>query len=253
MNSDTHDGQNRRMAVAQFAAELETVRESILVAVADLGRPLGDLVSPRVDASAPLVRAALTLCVAYNGPYGAPNHRLRLAAALEMLHLALGIHQLLVDASGIDALSQPGEDQRSFVGGTILAGDFCFSRSAQMASETENPKIVAIYAQALQDVSEGSLRELFSGHNGDQNAPRLDRNGVLLRSGALAAAELSGLDAASRPTLLEISESVIQDVLAGHKAGYPCSNLRHALPDAYRYRWQAFCDWLDSAYGLQSA
>ena len=251
MNSDMQRAQSRAMA-AQFAAELETVRKSMLEVVADLGSPLGDLVAPRVDAAAPLVRAALTLCVGYNGPDGAPHHRLRLAAALEMLHLALGIHQLLIDASGSDAVSRPVEEERSFVGGTILAGDFCFSRSAQMASQTENPKVVAIYAQALQEVSESSLRELFSGQNGEQTLLRHERNEILLRSGALAAAELSGLDSSARPVLLELSDAALQFALAGNEAGNPCLEPSHSLPEAYRLRWRAFCDWLVAAYGLRS-
>ena len=253
MSTDTHHARSSPIAERQFQTEIDAVREHMSSALSDLGSPLGDLVRPRVHAADPPLRAALVLCVGYNGPDGSPHHRIHLAAALEMLHLALGIHQLLVDSAASNPLSHPPEDQRTFIGSTILAGDFCFSRSAQMAARTENPKIVTVFAQALQDVSEGSLRELFSDQNGPQPAQGRDRDEVLLRSGAEAALELSNLDAVVRPSLLQLSESTIQFALTSQGSGSPCRGPFHDLPATHQQRWRAFCTWLDAATAARPA
>ena len=68
---------------------------------------------------------------------------------LEMLFVAHSIHGLLLTAvrEGMD---------KSVMGSTILAGDYCFSHSAVLATGTESPQVVAIFAQALKTVSEGN-------------------------------------------------------------------------------------------------
>jgi geranylgeranyl pyrophosphate synthase len=50
-------------------------------------------------------------------------------------------------------------------GATILTGDFLFARSAQLAAETDNVRIVNIFAQTLMTIVGGELHQLFnSGH-----------------------------------------------------------------------------------------
>lgn len=80
-----------------------------------------------------------------------------LGSALEMLVVALSIHRLLLLPTDGDSLD------RALVGSTILTGDYCFSRAASMAAETESPQVVDIFSRALQQVSESSLRGLFGG------------------------------------------------------------------------------------------
>jgi geranylgeranyl pyrophosphate synthase len=224
--------------------ELDTVQDRLFGAVTDLGSPLSDLVQARIRAADPPLRAALVLSAGYNGAQGNPLHRVQLAAALEMLHVALGIHQLLVDSASTASLSQDDDDRRSFIGSTILAGDFCFSRSAQMAAKTENPTIVTIFAEALQDVSESRLRDLFSDQNARQNAHPHMSDEILLRSGAKAAVELSDLPAAGRAAVLELTTSTIDSLLTAHTPPDVWNVPGGALPAAHRLRWQALHDWL---------
>jgi geranylgeranyl pyrophosphate synthase len=167
----------------------------MLQATADeLRSPLGDLVRMQVDAAQPLVRAAVVLAAAYRPP-DSPDSRARrmaLAAALEMLYVALSVHRLLL-AGGRDE----ADVDRSVIGSTILAGDYCFSRAAQLAAQTDSPPIVAIFADALKQISEMQLRDLFDSQVGsDKEQVRL-----LIRSGILGAAHLSRLTPSEASTI----------------------------------------------------
>ncbi len=109
--------------------------------------------------------------------------RIYLAAALELLTVALAIHKLLM----LTATNRDSID-RALAGGTVLAGDYCFSRAASLAAQTEHPRVVAIFAELLQQLSEGNLRQIFD----DSDAP-FDEGRLLYQSGALAGATLAEL------------------------------------------------------------
>ena len=47
-------------------------------------------------------------------------------------------------------------------GATVLAGDYVFARAAGFAAETENVRVVQIFAETLRTIVEGELRQLFS-------------------------------------------------------------------------------------------
>lgn len=111
------------------------------------------------------------------------QRRIYLAAALELLTVALDIHKLLIlGAMGRDSID------RALAGGTVLAGDYCFSRAAALAASTENPTVVAIFSELLQMVSEGNLRKIFA-----DGEPVFDEARLLYHSGARAGATLAGL------------------------------------------------------------
>jgi hypothetical protein len=57
-----------------------------------------------------------------------------------------------------------------------------------LAARTENPRVVAIYCELLQQLSEGNLRSLF----GSDNTP-FDEERVLYQSATRAGATLAGL------------------------------------------------------------
>jgi octaprenyl-diphosphate synthase len=148
---------------ADLEAELEQVRELLIGSLDGLYPPLSTLARAAVRDAMPLRRAALVLAVAVadeRAPQeGTPEHlrdrRILLAAALEMLHVALSIHSHLLGRNSGD-LDQTLD--KSIVGSTILTGDYCFSRAASLAAQTESPVVVDLFAQALKTVSEGMLR-----------------------------------------------------------------------------------------------
>jgi octaprenyl-diphosphate synthase len=160
-----------------------------------------------------------------------------------MLHLALNVHRLLINAT---QRQQQTSNQisldHSFIGSTILAGDYCFSRAAQMAAQTEHPQVVATFALALQSVSEGLLRQQFpQTHQPDpQNDTNHDANydemRQLLQSGANAAALLVDLPANQREQAITLSHD-----LATYWA-HPTTNApTHPLPE----QWQTLYLWLN--------
>lgn len=230
-------------ALAALEAELQEVQKILTATADELGMPLGELVRAQVKVTAPPQRAALVLTVGDAPSDSDPNpHRdtrsrqIYLAAALEMLAIALHVHRLLVMATGLDE----GDDlDRSFIGSTILAGDYCFSRAADMAVQTENPRVVTLFAQALQTVSEGHLRALFAA---DETV--FDENRALLQSGAEAAVELAGVSPEVAPAY-QATAFALADLMA--QSGPSRSNLAHLLSDVpteRHPRWQALAQWL---------
>lgn len=159
------------LSVKTLESEVQEVQTSLIAATGDLPTPLGDLVRAQIRRSQPLLCGAVVLVVS-KPPSGTHDNgdfhhkRILLASALEMLHVALNVHRLLVNAARTEQGTQNGgseaELDRAFIGSTILAGDYCFSRAAQMAAQTDNPRVVSTFSLALQGVSEGLLREQFS-------------------------------------------------------------------------------------------
>ena len=198
-------GSIQGLSLIQMNAELAAV-ETNLFSVADtLESPLSDLVRAQIRRSRPFTRAAVVLAAGFAKPDNAaglgtvqPNDeelqakRIYLASALEMLYVALGIHKLLlVQSAAAEDASVKGTDasgqlDKTIIGSTILAGDYCFSRSAAFAAQTDNPKVVALFAAALKDVSEGHLRHVF-GHQSD----RYEETAALCEAGIRAVSLLT--------------------------------------------------------------
>lgn len=229
-------------------AELQEVQKILTATADELGMPLGELVRAQVKVAAPHQRAALVLTVGDDpnhsdagrsdpGPHpDTRSRRIYLAAALEMLAIALHVHRLLVMATGLER----GNDlDKSFIGSTILAGDYCFSRAANMAVQTENPRVVTLFSQALQTVSEGHLRALFAA-----DEAIFDENRALLQSGAEAAVELAGVSPEVAPAY-QATALALADLMA--QSGPNRSSLAYLLsevPIERRPRWQALAQWL---------
>ena len=84
-----------------------------------------------------------------------------MAAAVETLHNATLVHDDLID----NALVRRGMTTLNAVwnkGATVLAGDYLFARAAGFAAETENVRVVQLFAETLRIICEGELRQLFS-------------------------------------------------------------------------------------------
>lgn len=83
------------------------------------------------------------------------------AAAVETLHNATLVHDDLID----NALVRRGITTLNAVwnkGATVLAGDYLFARAAGFAAETEDVRVVQLFAETLRIIVEGELRQLFS-------------------------------------------------------------------------------------------
>jgi octaprenyl-diphosphate synthase len=225
--------------LSSLAAELGQVEQEVRSAVSDLRAPFGQLVQGELRDSWPLLRGAFVLAAgsaAFDSPLLAQK-RMHLAAAIEVLRLALAVHTRLL-ASG----DSPPAIDRSLLGSTVLAGDFCFSRSAALAAKTGSPAVVDIFAQALQRVSEGTLRGLFT-----SDQPLFDVERELCLSGVAAANELAGVNEQERRVDLQLAAVLLEGwrlrTLSQVELPPPFTG---ALPPQRSARWRALLGWLNT-------
>lgn len=90
-----------------------------------------------------------------------PQKVISLAASVEMLHTATLVHDDVVDNSFVRRGS-PTLNATWNSGATILAGDFLFALAASLAAETENVRVMSIFAQGLMTICSGELKQIFS-------------------------------------------------------------------------------------------
>lgn len=155
-----------------------------------------------------------------------------LAASVEMLHTATLVHDDLIDG----ALVRRGNrtvNARWSTGATVLTGDYLFARAAALAAETEDVRVMAIFADTLMTICSGELRQIFDRHN----LPRVDdeeswqealarydrrihaKTASLFRAATEAAAVLGGANGAQEVALAEYGRllgtafQIVDDVL----------------------------------------
>lgn len=167
-----------------FLAELADVRAQVAAAIETEHISLGSFIRHEVDARAgsPLAGVVLAAALPSNDSATQRTARIQLATAMVLLDVALSLHKLLL-------LQNPDADtlDKSVVGGTVLAGDYCFSQAAVAAARTDNPQVVAIFSELLKDLSEAHLRHLFNDEPG-----ALNEFPALFQSSGLAGAVLAG-------------------------------------------------------------
>jgi len=120
-----------------------------------------------------------------------------LAAAVELLHTATLVHDDLIDNS----LLRRGNvtlNARWNSGATVLAGDYMFAWAASLAAETENVRVISIFAQTLVTICRGELNQLFGPTWQDQTkddyyARIYNKTASLFASATEAGAVLCGL------------------------------------------------------------
>lgn len=224
-------------SLALLTGEIDLVEREVRSALDDLRAPFGQLVQSQLRSSFPLVRAAfvLTAGMSLASPPERAAQRINLGAAIEILRLALAVHTRLLTSA-----EDQGSIDRSILGSTVLAGDFCFSRSAGLAAKTGSPVVVDIFAQSLQRVSEGTLRGLF---RTEQAVFDVERE--LCLSGVAAANELANLGAEERQLEQKVAILLLDQraQLVQQRVELP-RPLVEQLPPARDIHWQALADWL---------
>lgn len=194
--------------LADFQHELAMVQEQMRASTENLDSPLDSLVGGKMMETFPPLFAAVVLATAAASQTddAVLERRIYLASALQMLYVALTIHKtLLVGVHEDDPID--GQD-KTVTGGTILAGDYCFSQAAGMAAKTNSPKIVTIFAQALKTVSEGNLRRLHRAAAPAQEKLTLAETVALIQSGIQAAAHLVRLEAMEEETISQLGQQL---------------------------------------------
>jgi geranylgeranyl pyrophosphate synthase len=130
-----------------------------------------------------------------------------MAAAVETLHNATLVHDDLIDNS----LVRRGNTTLNAVwdkGATVLAGDYLFARAAGFAAETENIRVVQLFADTLRIICEGELRQHFSSRQWDQPKDSYYERIFAKTASLFASATRSGAILAGSP---EAAEEALSD------------------------------------------
>ncbi len=122
--------------------------------------PLAEVLTHLVSAGGKRLRPAVSLLVCKIYPCET-ERALSLAAGLEMLHTATLVHDDLIDQAvlrrGIPTLNTVWTPVA-----TILAGDYMFGRAARYVAETENPRVISLFAETLKTIVGGELQQLYN-------------------------------------------------------------------------------------------
>jgi geranylgeranyl pyrophosphate synthase len=149
------------------AADIKQVEEKMRSGIPAQHKDLQSVVDYLVGAGGKRLRPALTLMAANFYPVDS-DKSYSLAASVELLHTATLVHDDLIDNS-LFRRGMPTLNVSWTPGATILTGDFLFARAAQLAAETDNVRIVNLFAQTLMTIVGGELNQLFN--DGHDNIP----------------------------------------------------------------------------------
>lgn len=199
-------------ATLDLQAEQHAVKQLLEETIDQLFTPFDHLARAQIQRAYPFrcATTVLATCIRKSNATGELDNdllrqqRIFLGAALQMLQIALAIHQFLLERSdyqqGTETRREDNsfqtqgrndhkesdwdggrgsnkndngtsdgndeENQRSISGSIILTGDFCFTQSAILAAKTDNIAVVEIFSQTLKAVSEGILRQIFVQRDG---------------------------------------------------------------------------------------
>lgn len=253
MSQNTKNYQSELLTDHGFLEELEAVEDKLALAFDGLYAPLAGLVRAQIRQAKPHLRAAVVLATAVKDEESPQlkEKRIFLAAALEMLYIALNIHQVLYS----EAEEVEDTIDKSILGSTILAGDYCFSHAASLAVRTDSPEVVAIFSQTLQSISEDQLRTLFDAAKGDGSAvtPKkqdFDASAELFRAGIRSANVLvpfspATLAACEKAISVLIAQLLSRDTLfSAHTSG---------LAEIQAQRWLNLVQWLNESSSMHQS
>lgn len=148
--------------------ELVLVEEGIR-AVADVEYPwLVELLGYIVNSGGKRVRPALTLLAGKLSNGGNLDALIPVATGVELLHTATLMHDDTIDLS----TKRRGKPTAASIWGwgvATLAGDYLFSRAAELVSQANNVRADRLFAQTLMALCTGELEESFSSFDLNQN------------------------------------------------------------------------------------
>ncbi|MDX1520610.1 MAG: polyprenyl synthetase family protein [Anaerolineae bacterium] len=147
------------------AEDMKQVEEKMRSGIAARYQDLQAVVDYLMEAGGKRLRPTLTLMAANFYPVD-KDKSYSLAASVELLHTATLVHDDIIDNSlfrrGLPTLNASWSP-----GATILTGDYLFARSAGLAAETDNVRIVNIFSQTLMTIVGGELQQLFNDGHGN--------------------------------------------------------------------------------------
>ena len=107
------------------------------------------------------VRPALTLLASRLWGHGVDERSIKMATAVELLHIATLVHDDTVD----HADTRRGHQTASKLWGrnvAVLIGDFIFATSAMYVCDTNNIRLVRRFAETITELARGELNEIYT-------------------------------------------------------------------------------------------
>jgi len=218
------------------------INRRLRLAIDELFPPLSNVALAHVRDVQPYVRAAIVCTTARQLQNALPTEEAReqlqeqaltLGSALEMLAVALSIHRLLLLPTSGDTLD------RALVGSTILTGDYCFSRAASMAAQTESPQVVDLFSRALQQVSEASLRGFFGGESA-----LWEEDVLLSEAGVEAICVLAGIDQKDAEAYIALGRALARRDWEETDSHPPVLRADDAGSASFTPSWNDLAEWI---------
>lgn len=197
--------------IENLRPDLERVETRLREAAAIDFPVLGDIVDTLIDAGGKRLRPVTLLLSAK--PFNYDIDKLVSAAAgIELLHTASLVHDDTIDQAQLRR-GQPTLNSMFDTGTVIMLGDYLFARSAMLAAETMNPRVVAVFASTLGHICDGQLHEILTAHNTEQTREDYERR-IFGKTASLfaGAAEMGAILSGANDTEIEAMRSFGSDV-----------------------------------------
>lgn len=147
-------------AFSTISADLERVEQKMKRSLQTPNKYLTDVLLYILESGGKRIRPALALLATKFGQTES-DRAISLAGAIELLHTATLVHDDLIDNSLLRRGKTTLNAQWSG-GATVLAGDLIFAQSAALAAETENVRVISLFARTLGTICRGELTQLFA-------------------------------------------------------------------------------------------
>ncbi len=149
----------------EVQSELNLVEEKLGVVVEESKAfGLSEIVNHALKSSGKRIRPTITLLSGHLVTVGfttTTDSLVKMATAVELLHIGTLIHDDIVDKSPL----RRGMPTVSKVWGwdaAILAGDYILAKSVEMSSQTGNPRVVRLFGRTLMTICSGEIEEYFA-------------------------------------------------------------------------------------------
>ena len=144
---------------AWLEADMEAVNALIQTRMASRHAPrIPEVTRHLVDAGGKRLRPMLTLAAAQMCGYDGPYH-IHLAATVEFIHTATLLHDDVVDESA-QRRGRPTANLLWDNKSSVLVGDYLFSRSFQLMTETGSMDVLRILSDASATIAEGEVLQM---------------------------------------------------------------------------------------------
>lgn len=155
----SHIAKPHDLLASYLTADMEAVNDLIRDRMASKHAPrIPEVTRHLVDAGGKRLRPMLTLAAAHMCGYGGPFH-VHLAATVEFIHTATLLHDDVVDESA-QRRGRPTANLLWDNKSSVLVGDYLFSRSFQLMTETGSLEVLRILSDASATIAEGEVLQM---------------------------------------------------------------------------------------------